>query len=114
MHSTTTAALQLSDYLMETADKGWVPNSMFIDQSSAFDCIEAEILDRKLESYNFTVNSRKWIASYMSSRSQYVSIGAARSGIRTLKTGVPQGSVLGPVFYYLYTNELPELSKNSE
>ena len=49
----------------------------------------------------------------MGFRSQFVSIGAARSAIRTVDSGVPQGSVLGPVLYSLYTNKLPDIIKNS-
>ena len=57
---------------------------------------------------------RWWIYSYLEYRSQYVSIGSAKSNMRMMMSGVPQGSVLGPVFYSLYTNELPETCKDRE
>ena len=91
-----------------------MPNAMYIDQSAAFDCVEAELLNRKLELYNFSANTRMWIASYLNLRSQYVNIGTAKSNICTVRTGVPQGSVLGLILFSLYTNELPECSKNRE
>ena len=65
LHSTTTAALQLTEYTMDAADKGLVPNVMYIDQSAVFDCMEADILDRKLQVYKFSDNTRRWIYSYM-------------------------------------------------
>ena len=110
----TTAALQITDFLVESADRGMVPNAMFINQSAAFDCVEAEILNKKLELYKFSSNMREWISSYLELRSQYVNIGSANSRMRTVGLGVPQGSVLGPILYSLYTNELPESSKDRQ
>ena len=111
LHSTTTAALQLTDYIMNAADREQVANSMMLDQSAAFDCVNAVILDRKLELYKLSENTRKWFRSYLQSRSQYVCIGAATSSIRTVTSGIPQGSILGPILYSIYTNELPQLVK---
>ena len=59
LHSTTTASLQITDFLVESADRGMVPNAMFIDQSAAFDCVEAEILNKKLELYKFSSNNAR-------------------------------------------------------
>ena len=61
LYSTTTAALQITYFIVDSADRGMVPNAMFIDQSAAFDCMEANILNRKLELYKFSVNTREWI-----------------------------------------------------
>ena len=87
---------------------------MLIDQSSAFDCVEADILDAKLELYGFAKETRDWVMSYMSGRSQYVMIGAAKSGYRRVHCGDPQGSVLGPIFYLLYMNDLPDVLKEDD
>ena len=114
LHSTTTTMIQLTDFIGEAADDKLISNVMMVDQSAAFDCVDDQILDIKLGIYNFSDNARKWFRSYMSHRSQYVQIGAAESRIRTVKSGVPQGSVLGPMLYTIFLNELPEIVKSDE
>ena len=114
LHSTTTTMIQLTYFIGEAADAKLISNAMMVDQSAAFDCVDAQILDVKLGIYNFSDNARTWFKSYMSHRSQYVQIGAAESSIRTVKSGVPQGSVLGPMLYTIYLNELPEIVKSDD
>ena len=114
LYSTTTAALQLTDFTCESADKGMIAQALLLDQSAAFDCVNAAILDSKLDLYGFTEESRRWFRSYMDKRSQYVVIGATRSRIRNVDSGVPQGSVLGPLLYLIFTNELPENMKEND
>ena len=78
-----------------------------IDQSSAFDVIDHEILRRKLKLYNFGGSALEWIDSYLNFRSHFVSIGTKTSSYNNVTQGVPQGSVLGPILYVIYVNELP-------
>ena len=59
LHSSTTAALQLTDYMIEAADNGMVANAQMVDQSAAFDCVDAKILDRKIEIYGFSPETRQ-------------------------------------------------------
>ena len=86
---------------------------MAIDESSAFDCVCTDILLKKLQLYNFDPGILKWIHSYMSFRSQFVTIGNQRSAIKPVNQGVPQGSVLRPILFSLYTNEISETVKNN-
>ena len=85
-----------------------------LDQSAAFDCISHDVLIRKLKLYNFGENSVKWIESYLAQRSQYVNIGTKSSSFWTVCHGVPQGSVLGPIMYVIYVNELPQVVKDED
>ena len=106
LHNTTTAIIQKTNFTMEAADLGLIGQAMMVDQSAAFDCVQARILDEKMKIYNFSENTRRWF------RSQFVEIGAARSNMRKVKSGVPQGSVLGPILYVLYTNKILETNND--
>ena len=66
------------------------------------------LLLKKLKLYGFNAISLTWIESYLSGRSQAVYIDGAFSSYKDIKTGVPQGSILGPLFYLLLTNDFPE------
>ena len=80
-----------------------------MDLSAAFDCVEHETLLEKLQFYGIDGNELEWIRSYLAFRSFYVSIGSAKSIILPAPHGVPQGSVMGPILYLLYVNEMTTL-----
>ena len=67
---------------------------------------------RNLEYYGFDQHSRDWIRSYLEYRSSYIVIGSAESEIKSSPHGVPQGSVLGPLLYLIYVNEMPSASED--
>ena len=113
-HSTVTAMLQLSDAIFSGCDLKKITTLVTLDQSAAFDVLCHKILMRKLKLYNFDVKVLDWILSYLSHRSQYVSIGTRNSHYSSIKTGVPQGSVLGPILYIIYVNELPSIMNKTD
>ena len=105
-HSTTTALIQLCDAIAEASDANLITASVSMDLSAAFDCVEHETLLNKLRFYGIDGNELQWISSYLSCRSFYVSIGSTQSKILPAPHGVPQGSVMGPILYLLYVNEM--------
>ena len=112
--STATTLLTITDQMFEAAEAREIANLITIDESAAFDSIEGNILLDKLKLYKLDESTLNWIKSYLNHRSQYCSIGGQNSNIRTINKGVPQGSVLGPVLFTIYTNELSEITKNTE
>ena len=108
-HSTTTALLQLYDTWLDALEGGDLAGVCMLDMSAAFDLVDTDILLEKLKLYGFDQNSVQWTWSYLTHRSQGVYINGAMSSLLALEAGVPQGSILGPLFYTIFTNELPQV-----
>ena len=108
-YSTMTALTQLMDAIASSTDANKITATMTLDLSAAFDCVRHSLLLEKLHYYGLDDHSIEWIRSYLDARSSYVTIGSARSSIRSTPLGVPQGSVLGPLLYLLYVNEMPSV-----
>ena len=81
--------------------------SVFIDLSKAFDSVNHNILLEKLKKLNISASVMQWFKSYLSERSQSVKIEGNISKALQLNVGVPQGSILGPLLFIIYTRDLP-------
>jgi hypothetical protein len=110
-HSTELSALELINRILKSMDKNEVPQAVFIDLSKAFDTINHQILLNKLQYYGIKDKALNLFESYLSNRKQYLSLGSTNSSFMTITTGVPQGSILGPLLFIIYVNDLHLSSK---
>ena len=109
-HSTELACMELVDKIYKDLDQKRMPLSIFMDLSKAFDTLDHTILKEKLKYYGVTGTALKWFSSYLENRMQYVEINNIRSNTQTIKTGVPQGSILGPLLFLIYMNDIHKSS----
>ena len=109
-HSTEMAAIELTDRLMKDVENGHIPVAVFLDLSKAFDTLDHQILTYKLKYYGFDEAAVNLMQSYLTDRKQYVEINGVASEKKDLTMGVPQGSILGPLLFIIYMNDINEAS----
>ena len=113
LHSTLTALLEATDAWSVNIDNGLLNGVVFIDLTKAFDTIDHEIILRKMSYLGVDQAAIKWFSSYLSGRTQRCSVNGKLSTARTLSCGVPQGSILGPLLFLIYINDLPNSLQNA-
>ena len=86
----------------------------FIDFRKAFDCVQHPVLLKKLSALKLDEKTLKWVKDYVTNREQRIFANATYSSFQTIAQGVPQGSVLGPLFYVVYANNLTNIIQNCE
>ena len=110
-HSTELAALEVVDQIFTQMDDMKIPLNIYLDLSKAFDSLNHQILLNKLKHYGFEDISMRLMVSYLENRKQIVTFNNSESDLLTISTGVPQGSILGPLLFLIYINDMVNATK---
>ena len=113
-HSTINAVTELVSHVIKAMNRKENTISVFLDLSKGFDTVNHNILLRKLEFYGIRGIALQWFKNYLTGRKQYVLYNNTQSSKQYITCGVPQGSVLGPLLFLIYINDIPNCLKHSK
>ena len=107
-HSTTTSLFELTETIKKHIDNGNFVAIAALDLSKAFDSLAHNLILRKLDEIGLNATATNWVKSYLMSRKQMVKFGNIKSKMEYVESGVPQGSILGPLLFITCTNDIME------
>ena len=111
-HSTESILIKMTDDWLEAMDQGLYTGAIFLDLRKAFDFVNHDLLVTKLQMYGCSPSTLLWFKSYLSDRRQCVNIAGNLSDTEVLRSGVPQGSIMGHFLFLLFINDLRLTWKN--
>ena len=114
LHSTALALIDSSNNWLINIDKKGTNFTVFLDIKKAFDTIDHSILLQKLEYYGIGEEELKFFSSYLHKRRQCCIVNSHQSSFQTVRCWVPQGSIMGPLLFIIYMNDLPKSIENAD